>query len=149
LLITFVNLSADIVSSATSADQPVIPSASTSQRQEIALKQVTPSLSLLLLVLDHKITYSVSFFRNKIPLTAYFPLPSRSLKMKVRKQVLLGQSESHHRQRSEQSWRICQPFFIKTQRNWSMTMIRPKLCSGLSEVKSLSMPRKFFFRLHT
>jgi len=36
-----VNFSADIVPSATPADQPVVPSASTSQRREIALKQVS------------------------------------------------------------------------------------------------------------
>jgi len=47
-LIMIINiLSADIVPSTTLADQPVVPSASTSQRQEIALKQV----SYLILVL--------------------------------------------------------------------------------------------------
>jgi hypothetical protein len=44
----------------------VVPSASTSQRREIALKQVSyPILILLLSVLDHKITHSVFFFQEQ------------------------------------------------------------------------------------
>jgi len=41
LIIIPVNSSADIAPSATPTDQPVVPSASTSQRREIALKQVS------------------------------------------------------------------------------------------------------------
>ena len=41
-------LSADIVPSATPADQPVVPSASSSQRREIALKQVNDLNSILI-----------------------------------------------------------------------------------------------------
>jgi len=46
-IIISVNLSADIVSSAIPADQPVVPSASTSQRREIALKQVSYLIVIL------------------------------------------------------------------------------------------------------
>ena len=41
----YFNLSADIVPSATPPDQPVVPSASSSQRREIALKQVSHPIS--------------------------------------------------------------------------------------------------------
>jgi len=41
------NISVDIVSSATSADQPIMPTASPSQRREIALKQVSNLISIL------------------------------------------------------------------------------------------------------
>ena len=108
----------------------------------------TRSSFLLLSVLDHEITRFISFFRNRILLTACSLSLSRSLRMKARKQVLLEQSESH-RQRLEQSWRTCQFFFIKIQRNWSMILTQPKLCSKLSEDKSLPMPKRFFSRLHT
>ena len=53
-IITSVNFLADIVSPAVPADQPVVPSALSSQRREIVLKQVTRPLTLLLSVLDHK-----------------------------------------------------------------------------------------------
>ena len=43
---SFCQFSADIVPSATLADQPVIPSASSSQRREIALKQVSHPISI-------------------------------------------------------------------------------------------------------
>jgi hypothetical protein len=46
LTITPVNFSADIVPSATPADQPIVPSASASQRREIALKQVSYPISI-------------------------------------------------------------------------------------------------------
>ena len=46
-IIVPVYFSADIVPSATPADQPVVPSASTSQRQEIALKQVSYLIIIL------------------------------------------------------------------------------------------------------
>jgi hypothetical protein len=46
-IIISVNLSADIVSLATLADQPVVSSASTSQRREIALKQVSYLIIIL------------------------------------------------------------------------------------------------------
>ena len=49
LIITFVNLSADIVPSATPADQPVVSSASYSQRREIALKQVSYPISIYII----------------------------------------------------------------------------------------------------
>jgi len=47
LIIIPVNFLADIVPSATLADQPVVPSASTSQRREIALKQVSYLINIL------------------------------------------------------------------------------------------------------
>jgi len=47
LIIIPVNFSADIVPSATLADQPAVPSASTSQRREIALKQVSYLIIIL------------------------------------------------------------------------------------------------------
>jgi hypothetical protein len=47
LIIAFVNFSADIVSSAILADQPVVPSVSTSQMLEIALKQVSHLIIIL------------------------------------------------------------------------------------------------------
>ena len=47
LIIIPVNFSADIVPSATPADQPIVPSASTSQRREIALKQVSYLIIIL------------------------------------------------------------------------------------------------------
>jgi len=47
LIIIPINFSADIVPSATSADQPMVPSASTSQRREIALKQVSYFIIIL------------------------------------------------------------------------------------------------------
>ena len=46
-IITSINLLGDIVPSATSASQPVVPSASTSQRREIALKQVSYLIIIL------------------------------------------------------------------------------------------------------
>jgi len=46
-IIIFINLSADIVSSAIPSDQPVVPSASTSHRREIALKQVSYLIIIL------------------------------------------------------------------------------------------------------
>jgi len=46
LIIIPVNFSANIVQSAAPADQPVVPSASTSQRREIALKQVNRLISI-------------------------------------------------------------------------------------------------------
>ena len=49
IISNFIILSVDIVPSATSADQPMVPSALTSQRREIALKQV----SYLILILCH------------------------------------------------------------------------------------------------
>jgi hypothetical protein len=54
-------LLADIVSSATLTDQPVVPSASTSQRREIALKQVG-FLTLILYFTDHFIIKQFIFF---------------------------------------------------------------------------------------
>jgi len=47
LIITPVNFLADIVPSATPVDQPVVPSTSTRQRREIALKQVSYSIITL------------------------------------------------------------------------------------------------------
>jgi hypothetical protein len=41
LITIIIIFSVDIIPSATPADQPVVPSASTSQRREIALKQVS------------------------------------------------------------------------------------------------------------
>jgi len=41
------NFSVDIIPSATSADQPIVPTASSSQRREIALKQVSYLISIL------------------------------------------------------------------------------------------------------
>jgi len=46
-IIISANLSADIVPSATPVDQPVVPSALTSQRREIALKQVSYLIIIL------------------------------------------------------------------------------------------------------
>jgi hypothetical protein len=45
LIIISITLSADIISSAISADQPVVPLASSSQRREIALKHVNYLIS--------------------------------------------------------------------------------------------------------
>jgi len=47
LIIIPVNFSADIVPSATPADHPLVPSASTSQRREIALKHVSYLIIIL------------------------------------------------------------------------------------------------------
>ena len=47
IIITFIISSVDVIPSATPADQPVVPSASTSQRREIALKQVSYLVSIL------------------------------------------------------------------------------------------------------
>jgi len=122
-IIILANFSADIVPSATPTDQPVVPLASTSQRREIALKQVSYLIIILYFTnIHHQITYLLFFFRNKILPTAYSPLPSKSPMMKARKQALLKQSV-FHRQKSEQSWKICSPCFIRIQPNWLMTPI--------------------------
>jgi len=47
IIIILIIFSVDIVPSATPADQPVVPAASTSQRHEIALKQVSYLISIL------------------------------------------------------------------------------------------------------
>jgi len=47
LIIITIIFSADIVPSVIPADQPVVPSASASQRREIALKQVNHLISIL------------------------------------------------------------------------------------------------------
>jgi len=54
-------LSVDVVPSVTLADQPVAPPASSSQRQEIALKQVSRSafISIICRFSEHELTYSV------------------------------------------------------------------------------------------
>jgi len=65
-IIIYVNLSADIVPSTTPADQPVVPSASTSQRQEIALKQVSYLIIILyLLIFHHQITHLPPFLGTR------------------------------------------------------------------------------------
>jgi len=46
ITINLIIFSVDIVPSTTPADQPVVPSASTSQRREIALKQVSYLISI-------------------------------------------------------------------------------------------------------
>ena len=126
----------------------MVPSASTSQRREIALKQVSYPVSILSSsVLDHKITYFVFLSRNRTLPTACSPSPSKSLRMKARKQVLLERLESH-RQRLEQNWKICRPS-IKIRPNWLMTPIQLRPCSRLSEAKFLPMPRRSSSRLHT
>ena len=133
-IIASINLSADIVPSATPTDQPMVPSGSTSQSREIALKQVKlPNLCFLSLpVLVHQITYFIFFFRNRILPIACSPLPLKFMRTKARRQVLLERLESH-RQRLEQSWKIYRPSFIKTRPNWLMIPTRPRPCSRLSE----------------
>jgi len=103
LIIIPVNFLADIAPSATPANQPVVPSASTSQRREIALKQVS-YLIIILYFTNISSSNNLSPFlsQNKILLTAYFPLPSKFPMIKARKQALLKQSV-FHRQKSEQS----------------------------------------------
>jgi len=49
VLIIIIYFSADIIPSATPADQPVVPSASASQRREIALKQVSHLISIFII----------------------------------------------------------------------------------------------------
>jgi hypothetical protein len=46
LIIIIISFLADIIPSTTPADQPVVPSASASKRQEIALKQVSHLISI-------------------------------------------------------------------------------------------------------
>jgi len=127
----------------------VVSSASSSQRREIALKQVSHpiSISIICRCSDHRMTHFVFLFRNRILLTAYSPLPLMSPKMKVRKQVPPGQLGSH-RPRSGQSWKNCQLSSIKTRLNWSMTLTRPRLCSRPSEARFLSMLKKSSSRPH-
>ena len=148
-IILSVNLSADIVPSAAPADQLVVQLASTSQRREIALKQVSYLIIILYFINISLSNNSSPFsFRNKILLIAYSPLLSKFLRMKERKQALPKQLE-FHRQSLEQSWKICQPSFIKTQPNWLMILIQPNPYSKLSEARSLPMPRMSSSRLHT
>ena len=125
------------------------PSASSSQRREIALKQVSHPIfiSIICRCSDHIMTYFVFFSRNRILPTAYSPSPLISLKMKVRKRVLPGQLGSH-RQRSGPSWKNCRLSSIKTWLNWSMTLTRPRLYSRPSEAKSLPMPKRPCSRPH-
>ena len=86
------NFLVDIIPSATSADQPIVPAASPRQRREIALKQVSYLILLfILLIFDHRITYLHSPFRNKILQTAYSLLPSTFPMTKVKKLALLRQ----------------------------------------------------------
>jgi len=61
LITLSVFLSVDVVPSATLADQPVAPPASSSQRQEIALKQVSRSafISSICRFSEHELTHSV------------------------------------------------------------------------------------------
>jgi len=61
-IIISINLSADIVSSAIPADQPVVPSASTSQRREIALKQVSYLIIILYFINISSANNSLPFF---------------------------------------------------------------------------------------
>jgi len=52
------NFSVDIIPSATSADQTIVPTASSSQRREIALKQVNYLMfTIILLTFVHQIIY--------------------------------------------------------------------------------------------
>jgi len=138
-----------VVPSATLVDQSVAPPASSSQRREIALKQVSHPISIsnTCRCFDHRITYFVFFFRNRILLTAYSPSPLTSLKTRARKQAPHGQLESH-RQRSGLSWKNCRLSSIKTRLNWSMTLTRPKFCSRPSEARFLPMLKKSSSRPH-
>jgi len=148
-IITSVNLSADIIPSAGPADQPVVPLASTSQRREIALKQVSYLIIILYFTNISLSNNSSPFsFTNKILLIACSPLLLKFPRMKERKQALPKQLE-FHRQSLEQSWKIYQPSSIKTQPNWLMILIQPRLYSKLSEARSLPMPRRSSLRLHT
>ena len=98
-----VNFSADIVPSATPTDQLVVPSASTSQRREIALKQVSYLIVVLYFTnISSSNNISSFLFRNKILPTSCSPMPSKSLMMKARKQALLKQLV-FHQQKLEQS----------------------------------------------
>ena len=141
-IIISVNLSADTVPSAAPADQPVVPLASTSQRREIALKQVSYLITILYFTNISSSNNSSPFsFRSKTLPTACSRLLSKFLRMKERKQALPKQLE-FHRQSLVQSWKICQPSSIKIQPNWLMILIQPRLYSKLSEARSLPMPRR-------
>ena len=143
------NLSADIVPSATSADQPAVPSASTSQRREIALKQVSYFIIILCFTdISSSSNPSPFLFQEQDSPDSLSPSPSKSLKMKARKRVLLKQLGSH-RQKSEQSWRFCWLCFTRIQPNWLMTPIQPRLYLKLSEASSLPMSRRSSSRPHT
>jgi len=138
-----------VVPSATLADQPMAPSASSSQRQEIALKQVSHPIfiNIICRCSNHRMTHFVFLFRNRILLTAYSPLLLISPRTKARKQVPTGQLGSH-RQRSGPSWKNCRLSSIKIQHNWSMTLTQPRFYSRPSEARFLPMPRKPFSRSH-
>ena len=125
------------------------PSASSSQRREIALKQVSHpvSTSLICRCSYHRTTHFVFLFRSRILPTAYSLSLLMSPKTKVRKPVPPGQL-GFHRQRSGLNWKNCRPSSIKIRPNWSMTLIRPRFCSRPSEARFLPMPKKPSSRPH-
>ena len=112
------NFSVDIIPSATSADQSIVPTASPSQRREISQKQVSYLISIIFIInicpLDN---LSLFPFRNKTPEIAYSLLPLTFPMMKVKKLALLTQLESH-RQRLRLSWKTCWFCSIKIQPSW-------------------------------
>jgi len=86
------NLSVDIIPSTTSADQSIVPTASLSQRREIALKQVSYLISILYIInIYPSDNLSLFPFRNKTPHIAYSLLPSIFPMTRVKKQAPLKQ----------------------------------------------------------
>jgi len=86
------NFSLNIIPSATSADQPIVPTAFPSQGREIALKQVSYLIHTLYIINIWSSNNLPTFpFRNKILQTDYSPSPSIFPMMRVKKQAPLKQ----------------------------------------------------------